>query len=420
MLNLTYPTKPIIFQRNNSGFALVKFSGISDTAVSVKFTALENSATDFSVTLPVNQNTFQANVKIPQGLYRVVVSNGTESKTLDYLGVGEVIVWSGHSFADGYGIGSDTSPLAFFTENFWKRNDPDQYKKPEEVSRYIDNIRLETARGLPARVASKMAEQLKVPILFYHCAWGGTRMMDWADSASGVITGREYAGFKQGYDTAGYPYRILGETLKTFVQETGCRGVLIVHGDNDRDKQFTESILVDGWKRLIEKIRQDVNFQLPISLARSCIDPNFPEIVRSTNTAIQNNPTMFYGPDLSTMGPSYRIADGLHLNDSGEIKVAQDWTSMLISANFFTSNPKPTPTFQEITKIVQTTAAQIKDEANTSVAAIVLGLAFIAILAISLITKFRWFLAIVFTGLLAGISYLIGFTDLFGIKKSGS
>ncbi|MFC0181439.1 hypothetical protein ACFFJX_02220 [Pseudarcicella hirudinis] len=127
---------------------------------------------------------------------------------------------------------------------------------------------------------------------------------------------------------------------------------------------------------------------------------------------------MFYGPDLSQIGASYRISDGLHLNDSGEIKVAQDWTSMLISQNFFTANPKPTPTFAEITKIVQTTAAQIKEEANTSVAAIALGLAFIAILAISLITKFRWFVALVFTLLVAGISYLIGYTNLF--KKSGS
>ncbi|MFC0181440.1 hypothetical protein ACFFJX_02225 [Pseudarcicella hirudinis] len=228
--------------------------------------------------LPVSSNAFQANVKVPQGLYKLTVSNGTDSKALDYLGVGEVIVWSGHSFADGYGIGSDTSPLAFFTENFWKRNDPDQYKKPEEVSRYIDNIRQETARGLPARVATQIAEKLNVPVMFYHCAWGGTRMMDWADSASGVITGREYAGYKPGYDTAGYPYRILGETLKNFVQETGARGVLIVHGDNDRDKQFTESILVDGWKRLIEKIRQDANFQLPVSLARSCIDPDFQKL----------------------------------------------------------------------------------------------------------------------------------------------
>ncbi|MFC0182577.1 hypothetical protein SAMN04515674_101533 [Pseudarcicella hirudinis] len=420
MLNLTYPTKPIIYQRNNSGFALVKFSGLSDTAVTVKFSALENSGTDFSITLPVNNAEFKANVKVPQGLYQVVVTNKSESKKLEYLGVGEVIVWSGHSFADGYGIGSDTSPLAFFTENFWKRNDPDQYKKPEEVQRYLDNIRQETARGLPARVASQMAEKLMVPVLFYHCAWGGTRMMDWADAASGIKTGREYAGYKQGYEDLGYPYAILGEALKTFVQETGCRGVLIIHGDNDRDKQFTQNILLDGWKRLINKIRVDANFNLPVSLARSCIDPNFPEIIASTNQAIEQLPSMYYGPDLSQMGASYRISDGLHLNDLGEIKVAQDWTSMLISQNFFASNPKPTPTFTEITKIVQTTAAQIKDEANTSVAAIVIGLAFITILAISLIAKFRWFLALVFTLLVAGISYLIGFTNLFGIKKSGS
>ena len=418
MLTLTQTTIPVFYQRSSNGTATLAVSGESDSDVTLTFTPLQYGEA-LKLNVPKSdKNLFAKNVTLKAGDYSLEIKNATETRNISPVCVGEVLLWTGHSFADGYGCLPENNKSAYYSENYWERKDENAFKKPDSPLNFRNNSTVDKRRGLAGRIASRLADKLQVPVMMYLCSWGGTNIVQWANSADGkdLERAKNYPGYRPDFEKKGYPYRILGETLKNFVPNSGARGLLIIHGDNDKGNSYNEQL--DCYARLLQKIRQDVGYPtLSISIAKSCNDLGQVNVLEAIQRTVSSDPHNYLGCEVTdnTINNKLRY-DGLHLNEQGEDKVAELWANNLVESRFFEKTPLSSntklvdeTTGNAVTRPTQILATAQSDtlDSPTKSSFITMAAVILVLVLVSFFVKFRTAFVFLLTAMFGVFTYFI-------------
>jgi len=186
-ITLYTPVAYQVFQRNASGYGLIRVSGWIEPGgvytVGVTFTGTSTIYNAFSTA-----QAFDEVLSAPQGQYTVTIAIGDYQTSITPIGVGDIFVVAGQSNAMGYGLNNQvyshaTLRAALFGNNYrWS----DLTDPTDRYAGYLDAISVDTlARGSvwPLLATTIMVDQ-NVPVAFIPTARGGSRIVAWLPSTS--------------------------------------------------------------------------------------------------------------------------------------------------------------------------------------------------------------------------------------------
>lgn len=344
MIQIISPIEKQVLQRDNTGKASLVISGTNTVSSSLKVIITEVGKSNNVVETLVNTASniqgglysFSLPVELSGGWFELTVKDSTsnDTKTVRF-GIGEVIICTGHSFAEGIGSSFVTEERAIIQSNIngaevnpTDFTDTPVYKSIKDYA-FTDDSYSKT-RGIWGQMAENIVNALNVPCLIYHSSWGGTNLQVWAlASNGGNATG--YAGYNPANDGKGYPYAKLKNIVQKLVPKTGARTVMVLHGNND--VTFSQNQIESAYSDLIENTRKDANLPtLPFMLALSTWHHD--QETHITNAAlntIKNVPNCYLGADIDTIGQEGRISTtDWHLNQAGDKQAAKLWADALV------------------------------------------------------------------------------------------
>jgi hypothetical protein len=401
-ISIAFPVPRAIIQRNNANQASLNIAGRIKQSVDKIEARLvprnEQSRLDTIVatswqTVQLNPvNFFSGTISVKGGWYnlqmRAIKAGVTIIDTLivQRLGVGEVFVYVGHSNAQGgaYGqTGPDAtddrvSSIAVGREPSCNGSNPFQPATSSD-SLWCKYLQTGDAQFLPVLAFSKvtraggiapfcpnpwfwsivgdsLSRKLNVPIMLYGTAFGGTKSEHWFKASQGIL-------FDHGFVKSAIkmPYINLKNVLQLYVPLTGIRGVLCLHGVNERNDSQSD---IQNWMQgYIAQSRVDAkipNLAWLIAKDSYLLDHGqYPQPfplrfeARNAQAFIQSQPNNFQGPDLDVItdnnagNPISERPDGLHFGNQGLVSAANLWVNSINQNSFLkVSSPKLAQSFQ--------------------------------------------------------------------------
>lgn len=361
-VTVTYPKPYIVIQRDNDNWGTVHISGtLSETADRVEARFIkkaedpgESTGNWFVLDNQIQGNGFYGQSKLKGGRYQLEVRAmkgqqqvGSITK-VENVGVGEVFLIVGHSNAQGSGGTHASSDLVVSMDINANRDKRLEYELtanpellPKEFSPFTTGHGMAPFAGNPwfwGKFADRVVEELKVPVLLYSAAFGGSNMLQTFMSAKG-----EY--FDHGFIRAAIrmPYINIENTILHLVPKTGIRAILSAHGINDNGS--TEEEFYTNHKGVIDFSRSYENSaSLTWMVANSCYNDGIQEQLHRAQERLIQLPNVFRGPNLNSIGNSGRT-DGLHFNQEGQDKAAELWSEAVTNSDFLANS---TPLFPNI------------------------------------------------------------------------
>lgn len=395
-LQITYPRDRMVVQRSNDNIASVQIAGSyweQLDQIEGRFVSLQGGQTTAWSTIQMNpvNGQFNGSLTAQGGWYRIEIRgkrNGqvVGTSSLAHFGIGEVFAIYGHSNAQGStcnGTHECDSPGGATDERVVKVRlvDNQRLRTYEQTAdpQYLPDLLFEQwtpeygaapFHGDPwlwARMGDFLVQKLGVPVLFYGAGFGGTSIHMTYLSMNNQYFEHSFCRWD-----LQMPYANLRNLMNLYVPSTGIRGILVIHGENDRDKSQEDIRMY--FRESMKQIRQKLNKgQLAWVIALSSYVSMRHDHVRNAQylsvADINNDPTqakVYLGPDLDppvgTTGSTPYRPDGAHYSTAGQLYYAQLWADNLTANNnaFFTTSAPYLAETQPLASITCANVQQVK------------------------------------------------------------
>lgn len=359
-VTVSFPTSRIVFQRSNTNTASFVVAGTYKQGIPDRVEAAlepisagQGTATDWQLIeqQPVG-GLFSGTVSATGGWYKLkvrLIRNGQISETaeVDRVGIGEVFVVAGQSNARGiqnYGAPpayeDRVSCFNYLNAGFEANELPEPSFSHLNADSYI------APYGFSAwswgALGDLLVARLNVPVLFYNAALEGTTSRAWRESTNGLALNPYIGGFYMNQ----LPYSQLRLSLRQFVSLTGIRAILWHQGESDTQFELSESEIASNLQQVVGQSRHDAGHNISWVMSRVSYNSKTKlAVINAQNTVISSVPNVFNGP--STDEIQIPRPDGVHIQGSGLVNLAQAWNNSLTPDFFNNSNPRgalPLPT----------------------------------------------------------------------------
>ncbi len=354
-IQVTYPADRIVYQRNASNQAPITVGGYYTAPVDkveARFVPLNGGVETPWMLIQNNPKggVYQGSVTVSAGWYRLDVRASYQGRVVsearqEHVGVGEVFLIMGHSNAQGgfspsRGATDDRVSAADFSKTdlfaYNTTADPN-FLVDLKFTQLCQTCGIAPYNGVPwvwSQLGDSLVKKLNVPVLFYSAAFGGTSI----EQNYKVIKGIPFEGGFVNY-RIGMPYVNLKNSLWRYVPTTGLRGILAVHGENDR--YSAKNDIVNFYKTTIQQTRLDADkpdlaWVVAISSFNSQVWNN---VTSAQREVIDSTAYVFKGPELDPVSSPEDRPDRLHYSEVGQVKVARLWARALTDSFFVASRP---------------------------------------------------------------------------------
>jgi hypothetical protein len=362
-LSITYPTKRIVFQRNNNNTAIILVKGdcpASATSVEARLVARVKGQGSTTKWIKIDNapagGSYKGIITGTGGWYNLEVCAKTKRKQiaaamLERVGIGEVFLIAGHSVAQGGDINMEgSSDDRVSTVQLNEKSDTFEiYLKTGDPQYLPAPVFVQAASGVAhapfghhsyfwSNFGQKLAEKENVPVLIYNAGFGGTSLEHWAKSAHNIQ-------FEHGFVRSGIrmPYINVYNTLTKYIPLTGIRAILADQGQNDAGQKDPDTIL-NNYRIFIAKAREDLHYpELALVVNRQM--PSSAPQVKVAQEKMTKEPYCFPGPDYDTGLLKEDKVDGIHLSAQGLPKAATLWVNAL-TPDFFEKSKPWLPSFK--------------------------------------------------------------------------
>lgn len=363
-VTVSFPTSRIVFQRSNENNASFVVTGTYKQGIPDRVEAAleplkegQGMATDWQlVEQSPTGGLFSGTISATGGWYKLkvrLIRNGQigESTEIDRIGVGEVFVVAGQSNARG--IQNYGAPPAYEDRvscfNYLNASfEPNEL--PEPAFSHLNADSYIAPYGFSAwswgALGDLLVARLNVPVLFYNAALEGTTSRAWRESTTGLAT-NPYIG---GAYSNQLPYSQMRVSLRQFASLTGIRAILWQQGESDTQFELPEPEIVNNLQQVVSQSRYDAGHNISWVMSRVSYNgtgQTKSAVVNAQNTVINSVSNVFNGPytdDIQIPRP-----DGVHIQGSGLLSLAEAWNNSLTSDFFKNSNPRgalPLPTIK--------------------------------------------------------------------------
>jgi hypothetical protein len=272
-----------------------------------------------------------------------------DSKTVEHVGVGEVLLIAGQSNAQGFNDPIYNNQGAQDDRvNSIDNNEFGEYpfELPERPTfHHIDAQSKISPRGPAAwcwgRLGDRLAARFNVPILFFNVGWVGMSSGNWRESINGN-TQSVYAPIWIKPD--GMPYGNLRNVIQRYTPITGLRGILWLQGEADNFKDVDTDTYFNNVKAVIESSRNESGRNISWMVSITSYDNKRLDDVNVTNgqrKVISSIPNVFEGPntDLIQIPRENGVSDGVHFMGDGLTQLGDAWSNSLTDDFFSRSEP---------------------------------------------------------------------------------
>ncbi len=363
-IQVTMPVERAVYQRVNNVASIYIGGNILVTADQIQarlIPKLGGQAVDWkTIDANIGKGTFLGELSyITGGWYQLEVRamvSGIQVgpiSTVSKVGVGEVFIVSGQSNAQG-----GRPPMGGFFDNssYGSTDDrvncinlidenPLSFPKYPKISQLIANTEI-APQGHTAwcwgMLGDKIVKELNVPVLFFNCGVGGTRIRQWQNSAKGE---QVYDYYSNIIPPMGWPYIHLKKSLNYYGSIFGVRAVLWQQGEDDAAINTNFLDYKSDLEQLITKSREHFgkNISWVVSkTSRSKFGVN--DNIRMAQQSVIDNIgfNVFQGPETDNIQPSTSLRDdGVHFHGTGLIELANEWSKYIINETFLLNS---TPT----------------------------------------------------------------------------
>jgi hypothetical protein len=350
-MKLISPVNKQPFQRNVQDKATILVEGLIEKGnkqVTLSAIPLKGGIAKTLTTAVENPN-FSIPFTLSKGYYTLTVSNDSESASV-IVAIGEILVIMGHSFTEGLGTKfckderviipatrlADLTDVSLYQKTGFISMTEFSASTATDYTSIEDHINYAINRGIWGRLGDLLVEKYDCPVAFLNACFGGTNLDIWAKSA-------KWQNFEHGFADSSkrMPFVKLLNTLKYIVPRTGVRGILSIHGDNDKFVTNDPNVIADEYKTIIETARSESNLpNLHFVLAPSVTDyQEHLGIIDGTIKAVVEGTNISIGLIFIFTTISLRLEDRLHLNEKGEQKAAEDFAKVLGSTYLTKAQP---------------------------------------------------------------------------------
>lgn len=349
---ITFPVNRAVFQRNGSNTGVIPIAGTFQTRVEridARLTPINGgNAIDWTA-IAVNPNfgTFIGNIFAQAGWYKLEVrasrgGNIVGTSTIEKVGVGEVLIISGQSNAQGYesrGNPPANDDRVNCITNFFSYGQTTEPPFPI-IAQITENVKIApfgNGSWCWGKLGDLLAEKLNVPILFINTGFEAMGIEAWSKSADGERGQDFYSG---NFALPGYPYENLKKSLHYYANMFGVRSILWQQGETDNDKRTSLEKYRQNLEYVISRSRGDTgkNISWMVSRASRVSTGTYQPVIDAQNQVIQNYPNTFEGPNTDLIPER---TDGVHFFGNGLVELARAWNAKL-DLNFF-SKASPIP-----------------------------------------------------------------------------
>ena len=347
LAQVTLPVSRIVFQRGNDNRANVPIEGscpANSTAIQIKATPINGGqAVDWTSVGSVANGSFSGKIPLTAGWYKVEVrsmANGSQTGywSVDRVGVGEVLIVSGQSNAQGTPEGPDAtddrvSCVAAVDGAIREYQLAFQFQHLDGSA----SVGPTNNKHFYGALGDKLVQRLNCPVLLLGSAFSGTSSEQWALTAQGNLSipdAQQWAG-----EELLQPYQALGVTLNHYARRTGLRGILWFQGESDKNK--SGDAYYANVASVINKSRSDLGFSVPWIISQtSWIDGGGDETIRTAQRRLVSSVSNCYaGPNTDNYGDAYRNSDRTHFATNQLGLLADIWSQSLSNSFFSTSTP---------------------------------------------------------------------------------
>lgn len=312
-LDVKIPTERAIYQRDNNNYANVKvsieYSGTGE--VSAKLYDGDKELGKTAVLTKGEGNTYEGSIaNVPGGgWYTLIVNAGSESKTVEKVGVGEVFITGGQSNSCNFG-GEKTTAQSDLVSAYNPNTNTWQHCEDSQPSESGFNTGNGGGSAWPS-MGDALTQKTGVPVGFVSTGVGSAKIEE--------LRTKHYFAIKNAIND-----------LKPY----GYRAFLLHQGEADTDGTKREKYLA-SLQQLIAQTREDAGYNLNWCIAQvSYAWSNYNntkkmESMKETQRAACNDETIFVGPTTDDLQGEYRHTDNLHLSKLGLIEHGKRWADVV-------------------------------------------------------------------------------------------
>lgn len=312
-LEVKIPTERAIYQRDNNNYANVKvsieYSGTGE--VSAKLYDGDKELGKTAVLTKGEGNTYEGSIaNVPGGgWYTLIVNAGSESKTVEKVGVGEVFITGGQSNSCNFG-GEKTTAQSDLVSAYNPNTNTWQHCEDSQPSESGFNTGNGGGSAWPS-MGDALTQKTGVPVGFVSTGVGSAKIEE--------LRTKHYFAIKNAIND-----------LKPY----GYRAFLLHQGEADTDGTKREKYLT-SLQQLIAQTREDAGYNLNWCIAQvSYAWSNYNntkkmESMKETQRAACNDETIFVGPTTDDLQGEYRHTDNLHLSKLGLIEHGKRWADVV-------------------------------------------------------------------------------------------
>lgn len=312
-LEVKIPTERAIYQRDNNNYANVKvsieYSGTGE--VSAKLYDGDKELGKTAVLTKGEGNTYEGSIaNVPGGgWYTLIVNAGSESKTVEKVGVGEVFITGGQSNSCNFG-GEKTTAQSDLVSAYNPNTNTWQHCEDSQPSESGFNTGNGGGSAWPS-MGDVLTQKTGVPVGFVSTGVGSAKIEE--------LRTKHYFAIKNAIND-----------LKPY----GYRAFLLHQGEADTDGTNREKYLA-SLQQLIAQTREDAGYNLNWCIAQvSYAWSNYNntkkmESMKETQRAACNDGTIFVGPTTDDLQGEYRHTDNLHLSKLGLIEHGKRWADVV-------------------------------------------------------------------------------------------
>lgn len=312
-LEVKIPTERAIYQRDNNNYANVKvsieYSGTGE--VSAKLYDGDKELGKTAVLTKGEGNTYEGSIaNVPGGgWYTLIVNAGSESKTVEKVGVGEVFITGGQSNSCNFG-GEKTTAQSDLVSAYNPNTNTWQHCEDSQPSESGFNTGNGGGSAWPS-MGDALTQKTGVPVGFVSTGVGSAKIEE--------LRTKHYFAIKNAIND-----------LKPY----GYHAFLLHQGEADTDGTNREKYLT-SLQQLIAQTREDAGYNLNWCIAQvSYAWSNYNntkkmESMKETQRAACNDETIFVGPTTDDLQGEYRHTDNLHLSKLGLIEHGKRWADVV-------------------------------------------------------------------------------------------
>jgi hypothetical protein len=343
---VTLPASRAVYQRGPDNQATLPNVGncpSNSNFIQAKTTPLNGGqAVEWGTVCSASNGTFSGQLPLIGGWYQLEVRSmvdGTQTGywTVDRVGVGEVLIVSGQSNAQGFAEGPDAvddrvSCIATINGAIRENELSFQF-------RHLDGnggVGPTNNKHFYGALGDKLVRRLNVPVLLLGAAIGGTSSEQWAGSAQGNLLVPDLQGWNGQEEHR--PYRALSATLNYYACRLGLRAILWFQGESDKGKSGNAYYM--NIQTAIQKSRSDLGFSVPWVISQtSWMNGGGDNSITAAQSRLVNSvQNCWAGPNTDADGNEYR-RDGTHFSVESLDLLAGSWSSSLTDSFFQQAQP---------------------------------------------------------------------------------